>query len=120
MDLIQEALSNSRTIAVLGISDKPWRASHYVARYLQEEGYRIVPVNPNIDEVLGERAYPDLLSIPESIDMVDVFRRPEFVGPIVDEAIEIGVRYLWMQDVVVNEDAAEKARAAGITVVMDN
>ena len=94
MDIVQEALSNSRTIAVIGISDKSWRASHYVARYLQQEGYNIVPVNPNIDEVLRERAYSDLLSIPESIDMVDVFRRSEFVCPIVDEAIEIGERYV--------------------------
>ncbi len=120
MDTVHEALFNTRTIAVVGISDKPWRASHYVARYLQEEGFRIIPVNPYLDEVLGERAYPDLLSIPEPIDMVDIFRRPEFVGPIVDEAIEIGAKYVWMQDGVVNEEAAVKARAAGILVVMDN
>lgn len=120
METIEEVLAKSRTIAVIGISDKLWRPSHYVAKYLQEQGYRIIPVNPNLDEILGERAYPDLSSVPELVDMVDIFRRPEFVGPIVDEAIEIGAKYIWMQDDTINEKAATKARAAGMTVVMDN
>ena len=120
MDTVHEALSNSRSIAVVGISDKPWRASYYVAEYLQAQGYRIIPVNPNLDEVLGERAYPDLHSVPEPVDMVDIFRRPEFVEAIVDEAIEIGAKYIWMQDGVVDEEAAFTARAAGIPVVMNN
>ena len=120
MDTVHEALFNTRTIAVVGISDKSWRASHYVAEYLQEQGYRIIPVNPSLDEVLGERAYPSLRSVPEPVDMVDIFRRPEFVGAIVDEAIEIGAKYVWMQDGVVDEEAAVRARAAGIPVVMNN
>ena len=120
MDTVHEQLTNSKTIAVVGISLNPERPSHYVSKYMQEQGYRIIPVNPLIDEALGEKAYPDLKSVPEPIDMVDVFRRSELVGPVVDDAIEAGARYVWMQDGVVNEEAAEKARAAGISVVMDN
>ena len=120
MDIIDEQLSNSRTIAVVGLSPNPERPSHYVAKYLQQQGYRIIPVNPAIDEALGEKAYPDLASVPVPVDMVDVFRRSDLVAPVVDEAIEMGARYIWMQDGVVNEEAAEKARAAGISVVMDN
>ena len=102
------------------MSLNPERPSHYVSKYMQEQGYRIIPVNPMIEEALGEKAYPDLKSVPEPIDMVDVFRRSEFVGPVVDDAIEAGAKYVWMQDGVVNEEAAEKARAAGMSVVMDN
>ncbi|MFQ5925755.1 MAG: CoA-binding protein [Dehalococcoidia bacterium] len=120
MDLIEEQLSNSNTIAVVGLSPNPERPSHYVAKYLQEQGYRIIPVNPLIDEVLGERSYPDLRSVPQPVDMVDIFRRSELVPPIVEEAIEIGAKYIWMQDGVVNEEAATKARAAGLSVVMNN
>ena len=120
MDTVHEQLTNSRTIAVVGISLNPERPSHYVSKHMQEHGYRIIPVNPLIDEVLGERAYPDLKSVPVPIDMVDVFRRSETVGPVVDDAIEAGAKYVWMQDGVVNEEAAEKAREAGISVVMDN
>ena len=120
MDAIDEQLSNSRTIAVVGLSPDPKRPSHFVARYLQEEGYRIIPVNPHIGEVLGERSYPDLKSVPFPIDMVDIFLRSEFVGAVVDEAIEVGVKYIWMPDGVADEAAADKARAAGISVVMDN
>ena len=120
MNVVEEQLTNSRTIAVVGISLNPERPSHYVSKYMQEQGYRIIPVNPLIEEVLGEKSYPDLKSVPEPIDMVDVFRRSELVGSVVDEAIEIGVKYIWMQDGVVNEDAAAKAEAAGISVVMDN
>ncbi len=120
MDLIDEMLSGSTTIAVVGLSSKSDRPSHYVAMYLQEQGYRIIPVNPLLDEVLGEKSYPDLKSIAEPIDMVDIFRRSELVGPVVDEAIEVGARYIWMQDGVQDEDAAAKARAAGMSVVMNN
>ena len=120
MDLIDELLSDSSTIAVVGLSPKPDRPSHYVAKYLQEQGYRVIPVNPLIDEVLGEKSYPDLKSVPEPIDMVDIFRRSELVGPVVDDAIEVGARYVWMQDGIQDEDAAARARAAGISVVMNN
>ena len=120
LDIVDEQLRSSRTIAVVGLSPNPSRPSHYVARYLQEEGYRIIPVNPNIDEALGEKAYPDLKSLPVQIDMVDIFRLPEFVTSVVDDAVSIGVRYIWMQDGVVNEEAASRARAAGLSVVMDN
>ena len=120
MDEIDEQLLNSKTIAVVGMSPNPDRPSHYVAKYMEEQGYRIIPVNPNVDEVLGHKSYPDLKSIPHPIDMVDVFRRSELVPPVVDEAIEIGARYIWMQDGVINEAAAEKARSAGLSVVMNN
>jgi predicted CoA-binding protein len=120
MDLVEEQLRNSKTIAVVGLSDNPERASYGVARYLQAQGYRIIPVNPMVSEVLGERSYPDLKSVPEPIDMVDIFRRSELVPPVVDEAIEVGVRYIWMQDGVIHPEAAARAEAAGIPVVMDN
>jgi predicted CoA-binding protein len=120
MDVIDEQLSNSRTIAVVGLSLDPGRPSHYVARYLQQQGYRIVPVNPLIEEVLGETSYPDLKSVPVPIDMVDIFRRSEHVVPVVEQAIEVGAKYIWMQDGVVNVEAAALARAAGLSVVMDN
>ena len=120
MDIIEESLLNSRTIAVVGISPRPERPSHYVAKYLQEQGYRVIPVNPLIDEVLGEKCYPDLKSVPTAIDMVDIFRRSEKVLPVVEEAIEIGAKFIWMQDGVINEQAEAKANAAGIPVVMDN
>ena len=120
MDLIDEILTTSRTIAVVGLSDNPSRDSHRVASYLKRAGYRIIPVNPTIDEVFGERCYPDLSSVPESVDMVDIFRRSDKVAPVVDEAIRKSAKYVWMQDGVVDESAAERARAAGIAVVMDN
>ena len=113
-------LDGSQTIAVFGFSPNPERPSHYVAKYLQEVGYRIIPVNPALEDGLGEKCYPDLESIPEPVDMVDVFRRSEFVGPVVDGAIAIGAKYIWMQDGVVNEEAAVRARDAGLSVVMDN
>ena len=119
-DLVEEQLRESRTIAVVGLSDNPERISYRVAQYLQGQGYRIIPVNPVIDSVLGETSYPDLKSVPEPIDMVDVFRRSELVAPVVDEAIEVGVRYIWMQDGVIDETAAAKAEAAGIPVVMND
>ena len=120
VDLIDEILTMSRTIAVVGLSDNPNRDSHRVASYLKRVGYRIIPVNPTIDEVLGERCYPDLNSVPESVDMVDIFRRSDKVAPVVDEAIRKSVKYVWMQDGIADESAAERARAAGIAVVMDN
>ena len=120
MDTIDEQLSESKTIAVVGLSPNPDRPSHYVAKYLQEQGYRVIPVNPLIDEALGAKSYPDLKSIPVPIDMVDIFRRSELVGPIVDEAIAVGARFIWMQDDVQDEDAAARARAAGLSVVMNN
>ena len=120
MDLQEEQLRNSKTIAVVGLSDNPDRDSHRVSKYMQSQGYRIIPVNPMIEEVLGEKSYPDLKSVPETIDMVDVFRRSELVPPVVDEAIEVGVKYIWLQDGVINEESKAKAEAAGIPVVMDD
>ena len=120
MDPVEEQLKRSKTIAVVGLSPNPDRDSHRVASYLQRQGYHIIPINPNADEVLGEKSYPDLISVPEPIDMVDVFRRSELVMPVVEEAIEVGASYVWMQDGVVNEEAAQKARDAGLSVVMDN
>jgi uncharacterized protein len=116
---LRDLLASARTIAIVGLSDSPYRPSYGIARYLQSQGYRIIPVNPAIDEALGERAYPDLLSIPDAIDIVDIFRRSEHVGPHVDEAIERGdVRLIWMQVGVWNSTAARRAREAGIDVVM--
>ena len=119
-DAAEKILTSARTIAVVGLSANPRRPSHGVARYLQEVGYRIIPVNPNLEEVLGERAYPTLREIPQPVDVVDVFRRSEFVGPIVDDAIAIKAGAVWLQDGVVDEDAAARARAAGLDVVMDD
>lgn len=118
---IPEILQKSRVIAVVGLSRKPDRPSHSVARYLQEEGYRIIPVNPNLSGmVLGEQAYPDLLSIPEPVDLVDIFRRAEDVSPVIEEAIRIGAQAVWMQLGITNEQAAEMAHEAGLQVVMDH
>ncbi len=120
MDLVEEQLRNSKTIAVVGLSDNPARDSHRVSKYMQSQGYRIIPVTPMIQETLGEKSYPDLKSVPEPIDMVDIFRRSELVPPVVDEAIEVGVKYIWMQDGVVDPQSAAKAEAAGIPVIMDD
>ena len=115
---LREALGNARTIAVVGLSDKPERDSNEVARYLQSQGYRVVPVNPMLTEALGEKAYPSLSAIPRDvpIDIVDVFRRSDQVPPVVDEAIARGDKVVWMQLGVENAAAAAKARAAGLTV----
>jgi predicted CoA-binding protein len=122
-DPIYELLLRVKTIAVVGLSDSPMRASHGVSAYMQAAGYKIVPVNPQIAEALGEKAYPSLLEIPlelrERIDLVDVFRRPEYVDEIVEQAIELNISAIWLQEDVINERAAEKARKAGIFVVMD-
>jgi uncharacterized protein len=118
-DPIFELLRTARTIAVVGLSDNPLRPSHGVAAYLQSQGYRIIPVNPEIKASLGEKAYPSLPDVPQKIDLVDIFRRPEFVEEIVDQAIQLKVPAVWMQEEIVHEKAAQKARAAGIFVVMD-
>ncbi len=119
-DAIAELLKQARNIAVVGLSNSPLRPSHGVAAYLQSQGYRIIPVNPNIDSALGEPAYASLLEVPEKIDLVDIFRRPEFVPQVVDQAIQMRVPAIWMQEGVIHEQAAEKARRAGIFVVMDH
>jgi predicted CoA-binding protein len=118
-DPIAELLKQAKTIAVVGLSDSPLRASHGVSAYMQSVGYRIIPVNPQIASCLGEKAYASLLDIPEKIDIVNIFRRPEFVEEVVDQAIELKVPAIWMQEDVIHEKAAEKARNAGIFVVMD-
>ncbi len=119
IDPITQLLKASRTIAVVGLSSKPHRPSQGVAAYLQTVGYRIIPVNPNETEVLGEKAYARLEDVPEPIDVVDIFRRPEFVPAIVESAIRIGARAVWMQEGVGHPEAAERARRAGLAVVMD-
>ncbi len=118
-DAIADLLKQSKTIAVVGLSNSPLRASHGVAAYMQTQGYRIIPVNPQIQEALGEKAYASLAEVPEKIDIVDIFRRSEHVGPVVEEAIQLGVKGIWMQEGVINEEAAKKALQAGIFVVMD-
>lgn len=118
-DPITELLRRSRTIAVVGLSDNPLRPSHGVSAYMRSHGYQIIPVNPNIHECLGEKAYRSLLEVPERIDIVNIFRRPEFVEEVVDQAIQLKIPAVWMQEEVVHESAAEKARHAGIFVVMD-
>ena len=112
-------LKRAKTIAVVGLSPNPERDSHGVAKYLKSHGYRIIPVNPMVEEVLGERSYPDLLSVPEPVDLVDVFRRPSEVMPVTEEAIKIRAPAIWFQDGVINEEAASMARQAGLTVVID-
>src|SRR5712692_7199907 len=119
MPAIPDLLRNSRTIAVVGLSSKRFRPSYGVAEYLQRAGYRIIPVNPLETQVLGEPAYPDLESIPSAIDIVDIFRRAEFVPEIVEAAIRKGAKAVWMQEGVYHEAAARRARQAGITVVMN-
>lgn len=112
-------LRGIRNIAVLGLSPNTDRPSFRVARGMQELGYRIIPVRPKITSVLGETAFPDLASVPHKIDMVDVFRAPEHVPAIVDECIALGIKYLWLQDGVIHEEAVKRAQAAGIIVIMD-
>ena len=109
-----------KTIAVVGMSPKPERPSHYVALYLKDNGYEIVPVNPGHDEIAGLKSYPSLIDIPVKVDVVDVFRRSEFVDPIAEDAITIGAKALWLQDNVINLDAEKLARDAGLMVVMND
>jgi predicted CoA-binding protein len=118
-DPIGDLLARAKTIAVVGLSDSPLRPSYGVSAYMQSHGYRIIPVNPTITEALGEKAYASLLEVPERIDIVDVFRRPEFVDEVVDQAIRLKVPAVWMQEGVINEAAAAKARKAGMFVAMD-
>lgn len=118
-DPIAELLKRSKTIAVVGLSDNPLRPSHGVSAYMQAQGYRIIPVNPRITEALGEKCYPTLRDIPDGIDIVNIFRRSELVEEVVDEAIALKIPAIWMQEDVINEKAAAKARAAGAFVVMD-
>jgi len=119
MSAEEEILSFSRVVAVVGLSSKTDRPSYEVASYLKEQGYRIIPVNPMEKEILGEICYPDLASIPEPVDVVDIFRRSEEVLLIVEEAIKIGAKAVWMQEGVVNGEAAARAREAGLLVIMD-
>jgi len=116
---IDEILESARVIAVVGLSNHASRPSFQVSAYMQASGYRIIPVNPNETEVLGERAYATLEDVPEPIDVVDVFRRSEFLPPVVESAIRVGAKAVWMQEEVIHEEAARRARDAGLRVVMD-
>ncbi len=116
---IPQILESYKKVAVVGISNKPVRPSHYVSKFLKEHGYQIYPVNPVLDEVLAEKCYPSLTKIPEQIEIVDVFRSPEYVNDIVDQAIEKKAKVIWMQSGIVNEGAAQKAIEAGMQVVMN-
>jgi predicted CoA-binding protein len=118
-EVIQRILDECRTIAVVGLSSNPIRPSYGVTRYMQQRGYRVIPVNPNETEVLGEKAYPNLADLPEKFDLVNIFRRSEEAGRHVDEAIRLGARAVWLQEGVIDEDAAKRALDAGLMVVMD-
>jgi uncharacterized protein len=119
VDPIFDILTKYKTIAVVGLSSNPTRPSYGVTEYMQSSGYQIIPVNPNETDVLGEPSYANLEDIPQKIEIVDVFRRPEDVPPVVDAAIKVGAKVIWMQQGIANELAAEKARSAGLTVIMD-
>ena len=119
IDIITKILK-MKTIAVVGFSPKKERPSHYVSMYMKDNGYDVIPVNPGHKEIAGMTCYPDLESIPEQVDVVDIFRRSEFVLPIVDSAISMDAKAIWMQDHVFHEDAAQKAKDAGLLVIMDN
>jgi hypothetical protein len=116
---VRALLKDAHIIAVVGLSDKPDRDSYHVAAYLQKQGYRIIPVNPSVSEVLNEKAYPSLRDVPDKIDVVDVFRRPDAVPALVEDAIAVGARAVWMQEGIVHNAAADTARAAGLQVVMN-
>jgi predicted CoA-binding protein len=116
---MKEILLSAKTIASVGLSSNPEKESYGVAAYLKDQGYRVIPVNPTATEVLGEKSYPILSDIPEKVDVVQIFRKPEDVPPVVEEAIKIGAKVVWMQEGIVNEEAAQKAREAGLQVVMD-
>jgi uncharacterized protein len=118
-EVIKRILDECKTIAVVGLSSNPIRPSYGVARYMQQSGYRIIPVNPNETEALGEKAYANLADVPENFDLVDIFRRSEEAGAHVDEAIRLGARAVWLQEGVIDQDAAQRALEAGLMVVMD-
>jgi predicted CoA-binding protein len=118
-EMMKDILLSTKTVASVGLSSNMEKVSYAVGAYLQSQGYRVIPVNPTADEILGEKSYPDLESIPEKIDVVQVFRRPEDIPPIVESAIKIGAKVVWMQEGIVNEEAAQMAREAGLQVVMD-
>ena len=118
-ELISKVLKSSKTIAVVGLSDDPAKPAHSVSAYLQKNGYRIVPVHPKAETALGEKAYPSVGAVPDSVDLVYIFLRPDLTPPVVEEAIKKGARAVWMPEGVVNEDAAKRAREAGLQVVMD-
>ena len=117
--LLEQIFQQTVRIAVVGLSQKTNRPSHIVALYMQQAGYEIIPVNPGLDEILGEKCYPDLQSIPVSVDVVNIFRRSDQVRPFVEDAIAIKAKVVWMQEGIVNEEAAEMAEQAGLTVIMD-
>jgi uncharacterized protein len=116
---MRDILLSTKTIASVGLSSNTEKESYWIVSYLKDQGYHIIPVNPTATEILGEKAYPDLESIPEKIDVVQVFRKSEDVPPIVDDAIKVGAKVVWMQEGIVNQEAAQKAREAGLQVVMD-
>lgn len=116
---LRRILKNNHTIAVVGLSADWYRPSYFAAKYMQEHGFRIIPVNPKYDEILGEKCYPNLKAIPEAVDIVDVFRKPDDCVPIAEDAVAIGAKVLWLQLGVVNEEAARIAEAGGLEVVMD-
>ena len=117
---LKRIMESTRTIASVGLSSNPDKPSYWVVAYLQSQGYRIIPINPGASEILGERAYPDLLSIPDAIDVVQLFRSAEDVPPFVEQAIQVGAKVVWMQEGIVKEAAAQRARRAGLQVVMDH
>lgn len=117
--MMKDILLSAKTIASVGLSSNQQKESYWIVSYLKDQGYRVIPVNPTADEILGEKSYPDLESVPETIDVVQVFRKPEDVPPVVDSAIKAGAKTVWMQEGIVNEEAAQKAREAGLQVVMD-
>ena len=116
---MKEILLSAKTVASVGLSSNQEKESYWIASYLKEQGYRVIPVNPTATEILGEKSYPDLASIPDRVDVVQVFRKPEDVPPVVDEAIKIGAKVVWMQEGIRHDEAAQKAGAAGLQVVMD-
>jgi len=116
---MRDILLSTKTIASVGLSSNKEKESYWIASYLKDQGYHVIPVNPTATEILGEKAYPDLESVPEKIDVVQVFRKPEDVMPVVEDAIKVGAKVVWMQEGIVNEEAALKAREAGLQVVMD-
>lgn len=117
--MMKEILRSAKTVATVGLSSNPEKDSYSVAQYLKTQGYRVIPVNPTATEILGETSYPDLESVPEKIDVVQVFRKPEDVPPVAESAVKVGAKAVWMQEGIINEEAAQKARAAGLQVVMD-